>query len=91
MGTSGPGGAGDVRPCDPLDGEALPAIPAPPIDDAVTRRLARSHGEFTAWELHQATHERALQRRVDAIGLRGEILWALRGLVGHGTTHTDTP
>jgi hypothetical protein len=58
-----------TRPADPLDGEALPSIPPPPIDDAVTRRLARSNGELTAWELHQATHERALQRRVDAIGL----------------------
>ena len=43
-----------TRPADPLDGEALPAIPPPPIDDAVTRRLARSTGELTAWELHQA-------------------------------------
>jgi ATP-dependent exoDNAse (exonuclease V) alpha subunit len=58
-----------TRPRDPLDGEALPAIPPPPIDDAVTRRLARSHGELTAWELHQATHRRALQRGVDAVGL----------------------
>jgi conjugative relaxase-like TrwC/TraI family protein len=53
----------------PLDGEALPGIPPPPIEDAVTRRLACSTGELTAWELHQALTERALQRRVDAIGL----------------------
>ena len=58
-----------TRPSDPLDGEALPAVPPPPIDDAVTRRLTRSNGELTAWELHQARHERSLQRRVDAIGL----------------------
>jgi ATP-dependent exoDNAse (exonuclease V) alpha subunit len=58
-----------TRPRDPLDGDALPAVPPPPIDDAVTRRLAGSNGELTAWKLHQATHERGLQRRVDAIGL----------------------
>jgi conjugative relaxase-like TrwC/TraI family protein len=59
-----------TRPRDPLDGEALPALPTPPIDDAVTRRLARSHGELTAWELHQASTERTLQRRdIEAIGL----------------------
>jgi conjugative relaxase-like TrwC/TraI family protein len=58
-----------TRPRDPLDGEALPTIPPPPIDDAVTRRLARSNGERTAWELHQALTERVLQRRIDAIGL----------------------
>ena len=58
-----------TRPHDPLDGEALPAVPPPLIDDAVARRLARSNGELTAWELHQATHERVLQCRVDAIGL----------------------
>jgi ATP-dependent exoDNAse (exonuclease V) alpha subunit len=57
-----------TRPRDHIDGEALPAIPPPPID-AVTRRLAHSNGELTAWELHQATHERCLQRCVDAIGL----------------------
>jgi conjugative relaxase-like TrwC/TraI family protein len=58
-----------TRPTDPIDGEALPALPPPPIDDAVARRLARSNGELTAWELHQALTERVLQRRVDAIGL----------------------
>jgi hypothetical protein len=58
-----------TRRADPPDGEALPAVPLPPIDDAVTRRLARPHRELTASGLHQATHERALQRRVDAIGL----------------------
>src|SRR5918995_602582 len=35
-----------TRPRDPLDGEALPAIPPTPIDDAVARRLARSIGEL---------------------------------------------
>jgi ATP-dependent exoDNAse (exonuclease V) alpha subunit len=58
-----------TRPRDALDGEALPAVPPPPIDDAVTRRLARSTGELTAWELHQATNERTLRRRIEAIGL----------------------
>ena len=58
-----------TRPRDPLDGEALPAIPPPPIDVAVARRLARSDGELTAWELQQALTKRPLQRRVDAIGL----------------------
>ncbi len=58
-----------TRPVDPLDGEALPAVPPPPIDDAVTRRLARSIGELTAWELHQAARQRTLARGRDAIGL----------------------
>jgi hypothetical protein len=58
-----------ARPVDPLDGEALPAIPPPPIDDAVTRRLARATGELTAWELHQAERHRTLRRDIEAIGL----------------------
>jgi hypothetical protein len=58
-----------TRPYDPLDGEALPAVPPPPIDDAVTRRLARSNGELTAWELHQAARDRVLRREIEAIGL----------------------
>jgi hypothetical protein len=56
-------------PRQPLDGEALPAISPPPIDDAVTRRLARSNGELTAWELHQAARHRKLRRDIEAIGL----------------------
>lgn len=36
---------------DPLDGEALPRLPAPPADHAVAERLHRSTGELTAWEL----------------------------------------
>ena len=36
---------------DPLDGEALPRIPAAPADLAVAERLQRSTGELTAWEL----------------------------------------
>lgn len=36
---------------DPLDGEALPRVPAPPADVAVADRLHRSTGELTAWEL----------------------------------------
>jgi conjugative relaxase-like TrwC/TraI family protein len=58
-----------TRPRDPLDGEALPAVPPPPIDDAVARKLAQPIGELTAWELHQATPERALAREVPAIGI----------------------
>jgi ATP-dependent exoDNAse (exonuclease V) alpha subunit len=58
-----------TRPSDSLDGEALPAMPPPPIDDAVTRRLARSDGELTAWELHQAARDHVLRRAIDAIGL----------------------
>jgi hypothetical protein len=57
-----------TRPADPLGGEALPAIPPLPIDDAVTRRLARSIGELTAWKLHQASTERTLRRDIEAIG-----------------------
>jgi hypothetical protein len=33
------------------------------------RRRARSIGELTAWELHQAASERTLRRRTEAIGL----------------------
>ena len=58
-----------TRPADPLDGEALPAIPPPPIEDAVTRRLARSTGELTAWELRQAERHHTLRRDIEAIGL----------------------
>lgn len=36
---------------DPLDGEALPRLPAAPADEAVAHRLERSTGELTAWEL----------------------------------------
>ena len=36
---------------DPLDGEALPRVPAPPAGVAVADRLHRSTGELTAWEL----------------------------------------
>ncbi|HRY10977.1 MAG TPA: hypothetical protein P5544_13500, partial [Candidatus Nanopelagicales bacterium] len=36
---------------DPLDGEALPRVPAAPADLAVAERLQRSTGELTAWEL----------------------------------------
>jgi hypothetical protein len=53
----------------PLDGEAPPAVPPPPIDDAVIRRLARFNGELTAWELHQAARHRTLRRDIEAIGL----------------------
>jgi conjugative relaxase-like TrwC/TraI family protein len=36
---------------DPLDGEALPRLPALPADEAVARRIEQSTGERTAWEL----------------------------------------
>lgn len=36
---------------DPLDGEALPRVPASPADVAVADRLHRSTGELTAWEI----------------------------------------
>ncbi|MGI8756904.1 MAG: AAA family ATPase [Acidimicrobiales bacterium] len=36
---------------DPLDGEALPRLPARPADEAVAHRLEHSPGELTAWEL----------------------------------------
>jgi conjugative relaxase-like TrwC/TraI family protein len=36
---------------DPLDGEALPRLPAEPADTALAERLHRSTGETTAWEL----------------------------------------
>jgi hypothetical protein len=58
-----------TRPPDPLDGEALPAVPQPPIDHAVTRRLARSTGEATAWKLHQAAQQHELEQHINAIGL----------------------
>ncbi len=58
-----------TRSRDPLDGEALPAIPPPPIDHAVTRRLTHSIGELTAWELHQASARRTLRRGIEAIRL----------------------
>ncbi len=38
---------------DPLDGEALPRVPLPPIDEAVAERLDSSTAELTAWELAQ--------------------------------------
>ena len=39
---------------DPLDGEALPQLPAPPADHTVAERLRRSTSELTAWELAHA-------------------------------------
>jgi hypothetical protein len=42
--------------------------PRHPPADAVARKLTRSNGELTAWELRQALTERVLQRRIDAIG-----------------------
>jgi conjugative relaxase-like TrwC/TraI family protein len=51
---------------DPLDGEALPRVPAPPADEAVAQRLQRSTGELTAWEL---VHADQSAERVEAVGL----------------------
>ncbi|HMR97347.1 MAG TPA: hypothetical protein PKE05_17555, partial [Microthrixaceae bacterium] len=42
---------------DPLDGEALPRVPAAPADLAVAERLNRSTGELTAWELAHPTDQ----------------------------------
>lgn len=39
---------------DPLDGEHLPMAPTPPVGDMIANHLARSNGEITAWELHEA-------------------------------------
>jgi conjugative relaxase-like TrwC/TraI family protein len=57
-----------TRTRDPLDGEALPALPPPPVDDVVARRLTHSTGEITAWELHLVAQEQGLQRHIDAVG-----------------------
>jgi conjugative relaxase-like TrwC/TraI family protein len=50
---------------DILEGEALPKLPAPPTDEEVTRRLANSRGEVTAWELaHRADRPTIFERPV---------------------------
>ncbi|MCB1283399.1 MAG: hypothetical protein R2689_05710 [Microthrixaceae bacterium] len=53
---------------DPLDGEALPRLPAPPADEAVAHRLEHSTGELTAWELAHPVDAPPPQRD-HAIGL----------------------
>jgi conjugative relaxase-like TrwC/TraI family protein len=51
---------------DPLDGEALPRVPAPPADIAVADRMHRSTGELTAWELaHPVDGSEGLGRAID--------------------------
>ena len=50
---------------DPLDGEALPRVPAPPADVAVAERLHRSTGELTAWELANPTDGAAAGQTVE--------------------------
>lgn len=40
-----------TRSADGLDDEQLPRVETPSVDDAVARRLHRSRGERTAWEL----------------------------------------
>ncbi len=50
---------------DPLDGEALPRIPAAPADLAVAERLHRSTGELTAWEIaHPADDAAAVDHAI---------------------------
>jgi len=49
---------------DPLDGEALPRVPAPPVDEAVAERLHRSTGELTAWELAHPAEPVAASRAI---------------------------
>ena len=44
---------------DPLNGEALPRVPAAPADLAVAERLHRSTGELTAWEIAHPTDDAA--------------------------------
>ena len=50
---------------DPLDGEALPRVPAPPADVAVAERLHRSTGELPAWELAHPTGPTAAGQTVE--------------------------
>ncbi len=52
---------------DPLDGEALPRLPARPADEAVAHRLEHSTGELTAWELAHPVE--ASPQRGHAIGI----------------------
>jgi conjugative relaxase-like TrwC/TraI family protein len=51
---------------DPLDGEALPRLPAAPADQAVANRLQRSTSELTAWEL---AHPQSASAPEQALGL----------------------
>ncbi|MGB3409938.1 MAG: hypothetical protein WBA45_01970 [Microthrixaceae bacterium] len=50
---------------DPLDGEALPRVPAAPADVAVADRLHRSTGELTAWELAHPAKTAAVVQGVE--------------------------
>lgn len=50
---------------DPLDGEALPRVPAPTADVAVADRLQRSTGELTAWELAHPVDQAAAGQAVE--------------------------
>jgi conjugative relaxase-like TrwC/TraI family protein len=52
-----------TNPTDPLDGETLPKLPAPPPAQAVAERLRASNGEVTAWEI---AHPPATQSSVPA-------------------------
>ena len=56
-----------TRAEDSLDGERLPKAPPPPIEAALTIRLAASKGEVTAWELH--THREQPSRSGMSRGL----------------------
>ena len=53
---------------DPLDGEALPRLPAAPAHEAVAHRLEHSTGEITAWELAHPL-DTPLPQRGQGIGL----------------------
>jgi conjugative relaxase-like TrwC/TraI family protein len=54
----------------PLDEEALPRVPGPSPDEAVERRLERSTGELTAYELaHPAEPNPARNTRRDKAGV----------------------
>jgi conjugative relaxase-like TrwC/TraI family protein len=58
-----------TRPRDDLDGEHLPRTPPEPADEAITRRLAGSEGERTAWEIREDMRQRAAEHQGTAIAL----------------------
>ncbi len=58
-----------TRPQDDLDGEHLPRTPPDRVEDTITRRLAASEGERTAWEIRDDTRQRAAERQGTAVGL----------------------
>ena len=58
-----------TRQRDDLDGEQLPRIPPDPLDQAITERLAASHGERTAWELRDDRRQHSADRAEPALTL----------------------